>query len=158
MKKIFITIILCFVCTICSSCFLSFGSQKSEDEIARDLILRNSKIEVPLNSDIIFQLRDKESKGCVHGGNFQYTVFLFKSAPMDWLNKNSFENSLDKNKSKQFERYYSSVLSSKPEKLGGIPQEFLPNLNEFYYYLQTEDVYFVYTPQNLKLITIIPND
>ena len=150
-----ITIVLFILCFV----FL-FGcnSRKSEDEIARNLVEVNAKVELPKDSKIIYHLRDKEEKGFVHGGSFQYTVFQLESEPTDWLNVSSFENSLDEDKCKRFELFFLSALSEMPDGLGEIPQEFLPNFNERFYYLKTDDVYFVYLPQDLLLFTIIPND
>lgn len=150
-----ITIVLFILCFVC---LFGCGPKKSEDEIARNLIEINSKVELPTDSTIIYHLRDKEEKGFVHGGSFQYTVFQLENEPTDWLNENSFENSLDEEASKRFELFFLSALSEMPDRLGEIPQEFLPNFNEQFYYLKTDNVYFVYLPQDLLLITIIPSD
>ncbi len=154
-----ITIAIIFLALITCFCTL-FGCvpKKSEDEIARNLIEINSKVELPTDSTIIYHLRDKEEKGFVHGGSFQYTVFQLESEPTDWLNVSSFENSLDEDKCKRFKLFFLSALSEMPDRLGEIPQEFLPNFNERFYYLKTDEVYFVYLPQDLLLITIIPMD
>ena len=140
-------------CTVFSiaGCF----REKSEEEIARRLIAANSKVEVPTNSEMVY-LISEESNGFVHGGDFQYAVFEFESEPTGWLNRNYFEEG--NYGGEAFERSFLSVLRDKPEELEEIPQEFLPNFEEEYYYLKTEDVYFVYLPQNLLLITIIPSD
>lgn len=147
---LFLTIITCFCC------LFGCGLKKSEDEIARNLIEVNAKVELPTDSEIIYHLRDKHER--FQGIGFQYTVFQLESEPMDWLNENSFENSLNEEASKRFERSFSSALMYMPDRLGKISQEFLPNFENEYYYLKTDNVYFVYLPQDLLLITIIPND
>ena len=147
--KLLLTGILLF-CTIFSiaGCF----REKSEEETARDYITRCSKIEVPTDSKIVY-LISEESKGFVQGNDFQYAVFQFEIEPTDWLNKNSF----NKEANEKFERSFSSALRDKPDELEEIPQEFLPDFKEEnYYYLKMEDIYFVYLPQQLWLIVIIP--
>lgn len=151
MKKIFITIILCFVCTICSSCFLSFGSQKSEDEIARDRIISLTKIEVPVESKIVYHSR--EATEFVNGRRAMYTVFEFESEPTDWLNENSF----DKEKSFELEKEFLGGFDMGPVKIEEIPKEFLPDFESEYYYLKVDKfIYFVYVPQRCTLAVLIP--
>ena len=147
------TFLLIIICLVCST---GCVNKKSEDEIARSLIEKNSKVKLPTDTEIIYHIRDKEER--FQGIGFQYTVFQVKKEVMDWLYENSFESSLDENKSNKFEGFFSSALREKPDRLGEIPQEFLANFDEFYYYLKTDNVYFVYLPQDLLLITIIPND
>ena len=152
--KVIVSLLLIVGCLVCST---GCTNKKSEEEIAIDYIERCSRMELPIDSKLVYLLSD-EAKGFQQGNVFQYTVFQLKNEPADWLNENSFDNSLDENKSNKFERFFSSALSDIPERVGEIDQEFLPNFEKFYYYLKTEDVYFVYLPQDLLLITIIPND
>jgi len=149
--KMILTGVLLF-CTVFSivGCF----REKSEEEIARDYITRCAKIEVPTDSEIVYSISE-ESKGFVQGNTFQYTVFEFENEPTDWLNRNSFEE--DKYGGEKFEMAFSGAVTFLPNEIEEIPQEFLPNFKEeSYYYLRLEDVYFVYLPQKLWLIAIIP--
>ena len=158
MKKFLKVFALMLVSLLCFVCLFGCGPKKSEDEIARNYIIRCADMEeLPRDSTTVYLISEKQ-KGFVQGNAFQYAVFQLESEPTDWLNANSFENSLDEEKSKRFERSFLSVLMYMPDKLGKIPQEFLPNFDEQFYYLKTDDVYFVYLPQDLLLITIIPND
>ena len=75
MKKIKRIIVLFMVSLFCFVCFFCCVPQKSEDEIARNLIEINSKVELPADSEIIYHLRDKEEKGFVHGGHFNIQYF-----------------------------------------------------------------------------------
>ena len=146
---LFLTIITCF-------CFLfGCGLKKSEDEIARDYIIRCADMEELPRDSITVYLISEEQKGFVQGNSFLYAVFQLESEPTDWLNENSFENSLDEEKSKRYELGFSGAVSTIPDKLGEIPKEFLPNFENEYYYLQLEDIDFVYLPQDLLLITVI---
>ena len=147
--KMILTGVLLF-CTVFSivGCF----GEKSEEEIARELIEANSKVEVPMDSEMVYHF--VESDTGFREEQFQYTVFQFESEPTDWLNRNSFEE--DNYGGEEFERYFSSALSTKPSELGEIPQEFLPNFKEKYYFLRTENIGFVYLPKKLLLIAINP--
>lgn len=155
-KRILKAIILIVLSTVCFVCFFGCNFQKSEYEIARSLIERNSKVELPMDSEIIYHLRDKEKK--FQGIGFQYTVFQMENEPTNWLNENSFEASIDEYNNKRFELFFLSALSEVPDRVGEIPQELLPNFDEQFYYLKTDNVYFVYIPQDLLLITMIPSN
>ncbi len=153
-----ITIAITSFLVLITSFFCLFGCvpKKSEDEIARNLIEINSKVELPTDSTIIYHLRDKEEKW--QGIGFQYTVFQLENEPTKWLDENSFESSLDEEASKRFECSFSSALMYMPDRLVEIPQEFLPNFDEQFFYLLTDNVYFVCLPHDLLLITIIPSN
>ena len=64
-------LLFCTIFSIAGCC-----REKSEEETARRLIAANSKVEVPTNSEMVY-LISEESKGFVHGGDFQYAVFEF---------------------------------------------------------------------------------
>ena len=131
--------------------FVGCNSKKSEDEIARDRIIRLAAIEVPVESKIVYHSRDATK--FLTGRRAMYTVFEFESEPTDWLSENSF----NKEKNSEFERFFPSVFDFLPVKREEIPQEFLPNFEESYYYLRTTNkVYFVYIPQSFMLIVGIP--
>lgn len=154
MKKVRkITIAITSFLVLITSFFCLFGcvQKKSEDEIARDRIISLTEIEVPIESKIVYHSR--EATKFLTGRRAMYTVFEFESEPTDWLNKNSF----NKEKNSEFERFFPSVFDFLPVKREEIPQEFLPNFEESYYYLRTTNrVYFVYIPKSFLLIVGIP--
>lgn len=151
MKRIVKAIILIVLSVVCFVCFFGCNSRKSEDEIARDRIISLTSIEVPVESKIVYHSRDSEK--FLTGRRAMYTVFEFESEPTDWLNVNSF----NKEKNSEFEQFFQSVFDFLPIKSEEIPQEFLPNFEESYYYLRTANsVYFVYIPQSFMLIVGIP--
>ena len=151
MKKIKSIIVLFIVSLFCFSCFFGCVPQKSEDEIARDRIKSLTEIEVPVESKIVYHHR--EPTKFVTGRRAMYTVFEFESEPTDWLSENSF----NKEKNSEFERFFPCVFDFLPVKREEIPQEFLPNFEESYYYLRTTNsVYFLYIPKRFMLIVGIP--
>ena len=125
MKK-FLGLLLTGILLFCTA-FSIVGCfrEKSEEEIARDYITRCSKIEVPMESEIIY-LISEDSKGFVQGNDFQYTVFQFESEPTDWLNRNSFNKEANEN----FEQAFSGAVTFLPNEIEEIPQEFLPDFKE----------------------------
>ena len=142
---LFLTMLTCF------SFLFGCGPKKSEDEIARDRIISLTEIEVPVNSKVVYVSR--EPTKFLTGRRAMYAVFQFESEPTDWLNVNSFY----KEKDSEFERYFPCVFDFLPAKREEIPQEFLPNFEEDYYYLSTTNsVYFVYMPKSFILIVGIP--
>ena len=141
----FLLIVLCLISS--TGCV----NKKSEEEIARDRIISLTAIEVPVESKIVYHSRDPEK--FLTGRRAMYTVFEFESEPTDWLNENSF----NKEKNSEFEQFFPSVFDFLPVKREEIPQEFLPNFEESYYYLRTTNrVYFVYIPKSFMLIVGIP--
>ncbi len=151
MKRILKAIILIVLSAVCFVCFFGCNSQKSEDEVARDRIISLTAIEVPVDSKIVYHSRDSEK--FLTGRRAMYTVFEFEREPTDWLSENSFK----KEKNSEFEQFFPSVFNFLPVKSEEIPQEFLPNFEESYYYLSTiNNVYFVYNPKRFMLIVGIP--
>lgn len=152
MKKFVKIISLFFAGMLCFCCFFGCQPKKSEEQIARDRIASLTEIEVPGESKIVYHYR--EATKFLTGRRAMYTVFEFECEPTDWLNENSF----DKEKNSEFESFFLPGLRHLPKEVRGeIPPEFLPNLEETYYYLWTENfIYFVYIPQNFMLIVLIP--
>lgn len=150
MKRSLRVITLFFATILCFCCFLGCGPKKSEYEIAKDRIISLTEIEVPVASRIVYHYR--EPTKFLTGRRAMYTVFEFESEPTDWLSENSF----NKEKNSEFERFFPSVFDFLPVKRKEIPQEFLPNFEESYYSRSINGVYFVYIPQSFMLIVGIP--
>ncbi len=143
-----VLLLLCLAFSIVG-CFWSIN----EEDSMRRLIVANSKVEVPSNSEMVYRLVEGETG--FREEQFQYAVFQLESNPTDWLNKNSFTK---KGMDDEFERCFSSALKTKPDDIEEIPQEFLPDFNEVYYYLRTENIYFAYSPQSFLLFVINPKN
>ena len=138
------------VITMCFSFLCGCANKKSEDEIARNIIMQETKIEVPINSEIVYHVRDKT--GFLTGRNAQYTVFYFESEPTDWLNENSFETG----RNEEFEMYFRAGSETLPIEKEEIPKDFFPDFEREYIYMRTvSSVEFVYVPQKQILIVQI---
>ena len=149
-KKIFILATISMVITMCFSFLCGCANKKSEDEIARNIIMQETKIEVPINSEIVYHVRDKT--GFLTGRNAQYTVFYFESEPTDWLNENSFETG----RNEEFEMYFRAGSETLPIEKEEISKDFFPDFEREYIYMRTvSSVEFVYVPQKQILIVQI---
>ena len=116
---------------------------------AKEIILVRAGIEIPTGGEELYYIG--YNSGFSPGRDFAYSVFQFENEPTVWLNENSF-----KEKDSQFEMYFSSGLSSDCVK--EIPQDFLPNFEEDYRCMETDDsIYFVYNIENYRLIVLIPS-
>ena len=136
-------------CTVFSivGCF----GEKSEEEIARNKIERLTGIEIPMDAEIVYHIREEDK--FLNGRRFMYTVFQFESEPTDWLNENAFS----KEENDEIERRYSGGFDLSPVEKEEIPEKFLPDFKEEYYPLLTENfVYFVYIPRDCMLTVLIP--
>lgn len=140
-----------FVAITCIFCFCECSVQKSENEIARDRITDLTGVEVPKKTTIVYHSREPDK--FLNGRRSMYTVFAFESEPTEWLNDNSF----NKEKDREFEMYFLGGFDFLPVEKEEIPKKYLPDFEENYYFLRTENnVYFVYIPQNLMLAVLIP--
>ena len=153
MKKWFSKILCGIMLLLTFFAFAGCEPKKSEYEITRDVIKGNAKVEVPVDSEIIYHIYKNATS--YRDTYSRYTVFEFESEPTEWLKENSFEASLNEEKSNEFQRYFSGMLSSVLNDIGEVSHEYLPNFDNLYYYLKTDNVYFVYLPQNLSLIVIL---
>ena len=145
---IFFAIIACFCC------FLGCKNQKSEEEIAREMIEKISDFELPADAEIVYNIRQKDGNH-YQDAKYQYTVFQLKSVPTKWLEDNRFADSSNEVKRKDFENSFSSLISAKPDNMESISSVYLPNYSEPYYYLLMNDVYFMFSPHSMLLIAIV---
>ena len=141
-----VLLLLCLAFSIVG-CF----REKSEEEIARNKIERLTGIEIPMDAEIVYHIREEDK--FLNGRRFMYTVFQFESEPTDWLNENSFS----KEENDEIEWHYSGGFDLSPVEKEEIPEKFLPDFKDEYYPLLTENfVYFVYIPRNCMLTVLIP--
>ncbi len=121
---------------------------KSDEDVARERIYIFTGIEISSDVKILYHLYD-DTSGFSRGVGYQYTVFKFENEPIELLNENSFIKGKNTNYESSFLFY---LLSEKPDYLEEIPKEYLPNFNEEYYYMYTDDgVHFVYNKQSCLL-------
>ena len=129
--------------------FLLAGCERTEKDV-REYIKINSEIEVPIDSEIVYHIYDDAT--FLTGRRAQYTVFKFENEPTNWLKENTFSEGRDEN----FEMYFMSSLAFLPVETEEIPDEFFPEFEKDYLWLETNSsVYFFYDIQNFMLIVSI---
>ena len=129
--------------------------KKSEEESIQHVITATSEIgNLPSDIELGYYLF-AERRSC-QDSDFIYAVFHLESEPTDWLAEKKFENSLDEKGSANFERGFFSIVESGYHVFNvEVSTEYIPDFNEFYYYLNTtHNVIFAYFPQQATLIAI----
>ena len=131
---------------------INCGYESDEDK-AKDRIYNLTGIEITQKVEMPYHLYEKITGIVpVPGRRFRYMVLKFENEPIELLNENSFI----KGKNKDYENKFLFHLEDKPKSLEDIPQEYLPNFNEEYYYKYTDNgIHFVYNKQNCLLYVYI---
>ena len=125
-------------------------TNRNEYKYARERIEDLTEIEVPIDSEIVYHIYDDAT--FLTGRRAQYTVFKFENEPTNWLKENTFSEGRDEN----FEMYFMSSLAFLPVETEEIPDEFFPEFEKDYLWLETNSsVYFFYDIQNFMLIVSI---
>ena len=165
MRRYFKIITLFLAIITCFSCFLGCNFPKklaSDRELALVYLEQGANIDLPTNAKIVYFIFE-EPEGfttCY----FQYVVFKLQSEPTDWLKENSFKKSSNQEKAEAFELSFLTMFDNwiPKEYIGKIPQEFSPSFEGFYYFFSTPyekyfitNVYFMYLPESLTLITLM---
>lgn len=110
-------------------------------------IKTNAETDIPENSQMVYKY--SAERGLSPGRALEYFVFVFDSAPDDWLEDSGFSNEA------------GEEIEGKISKLdliedNSIPSEYVPDFNKSYYWLQAPSlVYFVYQPDKLMLIVLV---
>lgn len=120
------------------------GCARTEKD-ARKYIKNASGIDIPANSEMIYQYYQSYFQDV----DPQYTVFQFESDPIEWLNENAFSEE----KNEEFEEYFNSSILGWAQT--PFPEEYIPTFENCYFWLKTEWVYFVYSPDKKWLTTFI---
>lgn len=134
----FVTAIFMALCV-----FLLAGCERTEKDV-REYIKFNSEIEVPTDSELIYQYY----RSVFQDLDPQYTVFQFETDPLEWLNENAFSEE----KNEKFERDFNSSIRREESPF---PEEYIPTFSGSYFWLKTKVVYFIYSPDNKWLTVFI---
>lgn len=110
-------------------------------------IKTNAETEIPQNSQMVYKY--SAERGLSPGRALEYFVFVFDSAPDDWLEDSGFSNEAD-------EEIEGKISKLNLIEDNSIPSEYAPDFNKSYYWLQAPNlVYFVYQPDNRMLMVIL---
>ncbi len=141
-----------FLCSILIAVSIFSLSACSKDAWQqRDRIQELTAVEIPTDTDVLYHFFDNSF---ANGRHRQFTVYEFKTEPIEWLNENSFSNQKNTEMEEDFfdDEWKASTLGA-----GEIPKEYIPNFENSYYWLITQRVYFFYFPDTLLLIVLVPS-
>lgn len=149
MNKFFKTILLTTIII-----FLGFSSGcTNKDLSARSRISDLSEIDIPSNSEIVFNHKE-DVFFPVPGRRTQYTVFEFEELPIEFLHDENFQDEKDVDFEELFDWEFISFSHT-----FDIPNEYHPNWDIEYLWLDTSSgIYFVYfIESNLLIVYIVGN-
>lgn len=144
MKKVF------YFCIAMVFCLGIFSGCTNYEWQERERITELTGIEIPSNTKVVYHYFDNSF---VNGRHAQLTVYEFCEEPTEWLKENEF---LDiKNVGKE-EEFFDTEWYATTSGAGTIPEEFIPNFENHYYWLEKQRVYFLYFTDSLRLIICVP--
>ena len=120
----------------------------NEDAFARQRIKEITEVEIPDDSKILYHHIDNTF---VNGRRDQHTVFEFENEPTDWLTENAFSDVRDAKN----ENYFSDDWGFMTIKTEEVPNEYIPDFENTYFWLRTKRVYFFYFPDKFMLIVYV---
>ena len=139
--------VLVFIIAITYEIFYAYdifgcGMSPEEREVYyRDRISTYTNAEMPIDSTMVL-FKDNYTQSIE--GDIYYCVYTFENEPTEWLNEASFND--EKNSIIE-----SNFFKRIEEHFVGVEQEYLPDFEETYFWLNPSGMYFVYNINDLKL-------
>ena len=116
----------------------------NSDESTRRRITSSTGIEIPIDSKIVYHFYQAGFQDSI-----EYTAFKFENGSPDWLKENSFSEGKNEDFESSFNSYFSGWIKDR------VPEEYIPEFENSYFWLETQNNYLIYFPHNLMLIVYI---
>lgn len=131
--------------------FLLVGCADEHDP--KETIKVATGIEIPEEAKMLYHHCD----ATFHPGRHEnYTVFAFEKEPADWLMENNFLPKKNENYEDSF--LYSGFGLLELSSGKNIPDEYIPDFEKPYLWLETQLIYFAYFTETLRLFVFISPD
>ena len=131
--------------------FLLTGCTNEHD--VRSTISHNTGIEIPEEARVLYHYCDTT----FHPGRHEnYTVFEFEKEPANWLKENNFSTEKDTSYEDDFLNAGFGLLELHFSE--NIPEEYIPDFEKPYLWLETQLIYFAYFTETLRLFVFISPD
>lgn len=116
----------------------------NSDESTRRRITSSTGIEIPIDSKIVYHFYQAGFQDSI-----EYTAFKFENGSPDWLKENSFSEGKNEDFESSFNSSFSGWIKDR------VPEEYIPEFENSYFWLETQINYLIYFPHNLMLIVYI---
>ena len=146
--------ILVLISIIVDICFAGLiyniytNSDKKQYEYAVESIKRDTDIDIPSDSELLFRIVDDSFHP---GGHYEYNVLIINNVSEEWLAQNNFTYSdydgIKAYNKSAFHRHFDSF-----NEVVIIPNEYIPNFEDDHYWLDSGLTYSFYNPNSNELV------